>query len=139
MAPSLAFGITYAPTRVTAPSIPSKSRSVSSRRQPRLTLKPLRCSTEPSESTSSSEPEPVVEESNENKCPTCGIDLENAPGGCDKLGRVAGGVGAIAAFSWWPIKAYKPCPALEEAGVAYVRKGQLTNDVLFGRADEIEL
>lgn len=40
---------------------------------------------------------------------------------CDRLGRVAGGVGAIAGFRWWPIKAYRPCEALDEAGVAYTR------------------
>lgn len=35
-------------------------------------------------------------------------------------------------FGWWPIKAYRPCPKLEQAGLEYVRKGQATNDVLFG-------
>lgn len=54
------------------------------------------------------------------------------PGGCDGQGRVIGGMGALPGFGWWPIKAYKPCPALNEAGLEYTRKGQGTNEVLFG-------
>ncbi|KAG2482179.1 hypothetical protein HYH03_018878 [Edaphochlamys debaryana] len=69
---------------------------------------------------------------NPNACPTCGIDKSKMPGGCDGAGRVIGGMGAVPGFGWWPIKAYKPCSALNEAGLDYVRKGQMTNDVLFG-------
>lgn len=36
-------------------------------------------------------------------------------------GRVVGGMGALPGFGWWPIKAYKPCPALFEAGLEYER------------------
>lgn len=46
---------------------------------------------------------------------------------CDMEGRVVGGVGAIAGFDWWPIKAYRPCPALEAAGVAYTRYWTIKN------------
>lgn len=38
---------------------------------------------------------------------------------CDGQGRVVGGVGAL--FSWWPIKAYRPCSNLAQAGVQYQR------------------
>ncbi|GIL59132.1 hypothetical protein Vafri_14053 [Volvox africanus] len=65
-------------------------------------------------------------------CSTCGVDRSKMPGGCDGQGRVIGGMGALPGFGWWPIKAYKPCPALYEAGLEYTRKGQMTNDVLFG-------
>ena len=40
---------------------------------------------------------------------------------CDGEGRVIGGLGAVPGFGWWPIKAYRPCPALSEAGIDYVR------------------
>ena len=47
------------------------------------------------------------------------------PGGekceCDGTGRIAGGIGAVVGFGWWPIKAYRPCPALEAGGVQCVR------------------
>ncbi|GFR47593.1 hypothetical protein Agub_g9327, partial [Astrephomene gubernaculifera] len=74
----------------------------------------------------------ATQESNPNVCSTCGVDRSKMPGGCDGEGRVIGGMGALPGFGWWPIKAYKPCPALTEAGLEYTRKGQMTNDVLFG-------
>lgn len=40
---------------------------------------------------------------------------------CDGQGRVMGGLGAVPGFGWWPIKAYRPCPGLEQAGIEYVR------------------
>ncbi|KAI8476414.1 MAG: hypothetical protein J3K34DRAFT_401294 [Monoraphidium minutum] len=67
-----------------------------------------------------------------NTCKTCGIDLSKAPGNCDQEGRILGGLGAIPGFGWWPIKAYRPCPNLSQAGIDYTRKGQATNEVLFG-------
>ena len=45
---------------------------------------------------------------------------------CDRGGRVVGGMGAVPGFSWWPIKAYRPCPALLSAGFAYKRCGAAT-------------
>jgi len=36
-------------------------------------------------------------------------------------GRIAGGIGAVPGFGWWPIKAYRPCPALEASGRGYTR------------------
>lgn len=64
------------------------------------------------------------------KCSTCGA--ENVENGCDGEGRVIGGLGAVPGFSWWPIKAYRPCDKLNEAGMQYSRKGQILNDVMFG-------
>lgn len=40
---------------------------------------------------------------------------------CDGEGRIIGGLGAVPGFGWWPIKAYRPCNMLGEAGVEYVR------------------
>jgi len=34
---------------------------------------------------------------------------------------------------WWPIKAYRECPALTASGRSYSRKGQITDEMLFGR------
>jgi hypothetical protein len=36
-------------------------------------------------------------------------------------------------MQWWPIKAYRPCPKLAEQGMSYQRKGQITDEMLFGR------
>ncbi|KAI7843300.1 hypothetical protein COHA_003131 [Chlorella ohadii] len=64
-------------------------------------------------------------------CPTCGA--ADRAFGCDGTGRIAGGIGAVPGFGWWPIKAYRPCPKASQAGVQYQRKGQITDEVLFGR------
>ncbi len=40
---------------------------------------------------------------------------------CDEEGRVVGGVGALPGLGWWPIKAYKPCDNLTQAGLEYTR------------------
>ena len=40
---------------------------------------------------------------------------------CNQEGRVAGGLGAVTGFEWWPIKAYKPCGKAAKAGVLYTR------------------
>jgi len=66
-------------------------------------------------------------------CPSCGVKLSEAPKGCDGKGRVAGGMGAV--VDWWPIKAYRECPALISSGKQYTRKGQITDEMLFGRTD----
>ncbi|CAL5219470.1 g1305 [Coccomyxa viridis] len=66
-----------------------------------------------------------------NACAMCGVPLDKIPRGCDQQGRVAGGVGAL--VGWFPIKAYRPCPAAAKAGVLYTRKGQITDQMLFGR------
>lgn len=61
------------------------------------------------------------QQASSNVCRTCGVDLSKAPGGCDGEGRIIGGLAAVPGFRWWPIKAYRPCPGLEEAGLEYVR------------------
>ena len=59
------------------------------------------------------------------KCPDCDL--------CDGSGRIIGGLGAIELFSWWPIKAYRPCPNFIERGGQYVRSGQGLDEIAFGR------
>lgn len=63
-------------------------------------------------------------------CEACGI--EGGPtGGCDGTGRIPGGVGAV--LTWWPIKAYRPCPELIKAKKKYRRSGQSLDEIAFGR------
>ncbi|BDA42935.1 hypothetical protein COCOBI_03-8280 [Coccomyxa sp. Obi] len=69
-----------------------------------------------------------------NVCATCGVSLESVPRGCDQKGRIAGGLGAVA--EWWPIKAYRPCPAFTQAGGSYTRKGQILDEMLFGKGKQ---
>lgn len=52
-------------------------------------------------------------------CATCGVPLSEKQFGCDGNGRIAGGIGAVPGFGWWPIKAYRPCPKATAAGVQY--------------------
>eukprot|EP00887_Chlorella_sp_A99_P003018 scaffold9.g3018.t1 len=77
--------------------------------------------------------EPAVAAPPCDACPTCGAALADKPSGCDGTGRIMGGLGAVPGFGWCPIKAYRPCPKLNEAGIRYQRKGQVTDEVLFGR------
>ncbi|KAI3429242.1 hypothetical protein D9Q98_005341 [Chlorella vulgaris] len=79
------------------------------------------------------EPGTPQEAASGDTCPTCGVPLSSKAFGCDTTGRIAGGIGAVPGFKWWPIKAYRPCPKLAEAGLAYQRKGQITDEVLFGK------
>eukprot|EP00326_Haptolina_ericina_P031632 CAMPEP_0181251220 /NCGR_PEP_ID=MMETSP1096-20121128/46758_1 /TAXON_ID=156174 ORGANISM="Chrysochromulina ericina, Strain CCMP281" /NCGR_SAMPLE_ID=MMETSP1096 /ASSEMBLY_ACC=CAM_ASM_000453 /LENGTH=85 /DNA_ID=CAMNT_0023348783 /DNA_START=84 /DNA_END=341 /DNA_ORIENTATION=- len=51
--------------------------------------------------------------------------------GCDSNGRVLGGLAAIELFSWWPIKAYRPCPKCAKAGIRYTRSGQTLDEIVF--------
>ena len=50
------------------------------------------------------------------------------------MGHKAGGVGAV--FEWWPVKAWGPCEKATAAGLAYTRKGQGTDEMLFGSGDK---
>ncbi|KAI5080221.1 hypothetical protein GOP47_0005700 [Adiantum capillus-veneris] len=64
-------------------------------------------------------------------CKACGrTDLEN---GCNGEGRIQGGIGALPGFDWWPIKAYRPCPAFLQSGGRYRRSGQSLNELAFGQ------
>jgi len=47
---------------------------------------------------------------------------------------MAGGMGAV--VDWWPIRAYKPCDELAKAGKSYQRKGQITDEMLFGKGKQ---
>uniref|UniRef100_A0A7S3A0B5 Uncharacterized protein n=1 Tax=Rhodosorus marinus TaxID=101924 RepID=A0A7S3A0B5_9RHOD len=60
-------------------------------------------------------PEATVEASESEMCAGCGRL------NCD--GRIQGGIGAIPLFSWWPIKAYRPCPEYIKTK-KYKRAGQ---------------
>lgn len=67
------------------------------------------------------------------RCQTCGVPKSEMPMGCDGSGRIIGGIGAVPGFGWWPIKAYRPCGKAASAGIAYKRKGQGVDEVMFGR------
>jgi len=69
----------------------------------------------------------------EERCKTCGVKKSEMDFGCDGSGRIMGGIGAVPGFSWWPIKAYRPCGKATSAGIAYQRKGQGVDEVMFGR------
>eukprot|EP00271_Cylindrocystis_brebissonii_P022311 TRINITY_DN8542_c0_g1_i1.p1 TRINITY_DN8542_c0_g1~~TRINITY_DN8542_c0_g1_i1.p1 ORF type:complete len:161 (-),score=12.88 TRINITY_DN8542_c0_g1_i1:589-1071(-) len=70
-------------------------------------------------------------ETREGGCPGCG--QPSVVGGCNGEGRIQGGLGAVPLFSWWPIKAYRPCPEFVKAGGNYRRTGQSLDEVAFGR------
>ena len=63
-------------------------------------------------------------------CDSCGVAREKMQ--CDGTGSIQGGLAAIPLFSWWPIKAYRPCPGLIESGGTYTRKGQDVDSILWG-------
>ncbi|MCO5567743.1 hypothetical protein L7F22_021437 [Adiantum nelumboides] len=64
-------------------------------------------------------------------CKACGrTELES---GCNGEGRIQGGIGALPGFDWWPIKAYRPCPAFIQSGGRYRRSGQSLNELAFGQ------
>jgi len=47
---------------------------------------------------------------------------------CGGSGRLQGGLAAVRGFHWWPIKAYRPCPACEAGRLRYRRRGQSLQD-----------
>eukprot|EP01018_Ginkgo_biloba_P006972 Gb_21717 [translate_table: standard] len=64
-------------------------------------------------------------------CQACGkLEIEK---GCNGEGRIQGGIGTIPGFTWWPIKAYRPCPGFVASGGRYKRRGQSMDEVAFGR------
>lgn len=63
-------------------------------------------------------------------CDSCGLAKDKMQ--CDGSGRIQGGLAAIEVFSWWPIKAYRPCPGLITSGGVYTRAGQDVNSILWG-------
>lgn len=72
------------------------------------------------DSNSDEEEAPPVENV---RCPDCDL--------CDGSGRIVGGIGAVA--TWWPIKAYRPCPNFIDRGGQYQRSGQGLDEIAFGR------
>mmetsp|Transcript_8751 Transcript_8751/g.10033 ORF Transcript_8751/g.10033 Transcript_8751/m.10033 type:complete len:120 (-) Transcript_8751:25-384(-) len=62
------------------------------------------------------------------KCPNCEK--------CDGSGRILGGIGVF--LTWWPIKAYRPCPEFIERGGKYTRQGQPLDEIAFGRSNAID-
>ncbi|CAM9703228.1 unnamed protein product, partial [Chrysoparadoxa australica] len=63
--------------------------------------------------------------------PNCSGEYRDS--GCDGMGRLAGGLGSLPGFGWVPVKAYRPCPAFQEAGYTYSRQGQSLDEVVFGK------
>ncbi|GMJ00453.1 hypothetical protein HRI_003714500 [Hibiscus trionum] len=63
-------------------------------------------------------------------CKACG--KEELEWGCNGEGRIQGGIATVPGFGWWPIKAYRPCPAFVASGGRYTRRGQSMDDVASG-------
>ncbi|KAL8201000.1 hypothetical protein R6Q57_012339 [Mikania cordata] len=60
-------------------------------------------------------------------CKACGkTEMER---GCNGEGRIQGGIATVPGFGWWPIKAYRPCPAFVSTGGRYRRQGQSMDEV----------
>ncbi|XP_020234845.1 uncharacterized protein LOC109814746 [Cajanus cajan] len=64
-------------------------------------------------------------------CKACG--REEVEKECNGEGRIQGGIATVPGFGWWPIKAYRPCPAFVASGGRYRRQGQSMDEVAFGR------
>ncbi|GFP79308.1 hypothetical protein PHJA_000074300 [Phtheirospermum japonicum] len=64
-------------------------------------------------------------------CKACG--REDIERGCNGEGRIQGGIATIPGFGWWPIKAYRPCPAYVASGGRYRRTGQSMDEVVSAR------
>jgi hypothetical protein len=101
---------------------------------PKKIVKTLVAASEGS-SSSSNNNENNNENNNNNKqctgsCDSCGLARDQMQ--CDGTGRIQGGLAAVPLFSWWPIKAYRPCPGLIESGGTYTRKGQDVDSILWG-------
>ncbi|MBA0835211.1 hypothetical protein Goarm_007506, partial [Gossypium armourianum] len=63
-------------------------------------------------------------------CKACG--KEELERGCNGEGRIQGGIATVPGFGWWPIKAYRPCPAFVASGGRYTRRGQSMDEVASG-------
>ncbi|KAF0917549.1 hypothetical protein E2562_020926 [Oryza meyeriana var. granulata] len=68
-------------------------------------------------------------------CRGCG--REEVERGCNGEGRIQGGIATVPGFSWWPIKAYRPCPGFVASGGRYRRQGQSMDDVASGRGKKL--
>ncbi|KAL2648656.1 hypothetical protein AAZV13_05G186000 [Glycine max] len=63
-------------------------------------------------------------------CKACG--REEIEQGCNGEGRIQGGIATVPGLGWWPIKAYRPCPAFMASGGRYRRQGQSMDEVVSG-------
>ncbi|KAK9790355.1 hypothetical protein WJX73_002737 [Symbiochloris irregularis] len=99
---------------------------------------PSRCSRPQLDVRASAAEDQAQPEAPSTSCQTCGIPLSQAPRGCDREGRIAGGLGAVLGFDWWPIKAYRPCPELAKGGFNYTRRGQITDEILIPKQKKRE-
>ncbi|XP_057810030.1 uncharacterized protein LOC131024535 isoform X2 [Salvia miltiorrhiza] len=69
-------------------------------------------------------------------CKGCG--REEIERGCNGEGRIQGGIATVPGFGWWPIKAYRPCPAYLQSGGRYRRSGQSMDEVVSGRGATVK-
>ncbi|KAI5655318.1 hypothetical protein M9H77_32505 [Catharanthus roseus] len=94
-------------------------------------------------STSTVEEEEKEEEEQEQEIQSSSPDLSSVRGcqacgkeeiekGCNGEGRIQGGIATVPGFGWWPIKAYRPCPAYLATGGRYTRRGQSMDEVASG-------
>ncbi|CAN4127205.1 unnamed protein product [Withania somnifera] len=68
-------------------------------------------------------------------CKGCGrAEIES---GCNGEGRIQGGIATVPGFGWWPIKAYRPCPAFVASGGRYKRFGQSMDEVVSGKGGRV--
>uniref|UniRef100_A0A0V0HPJ6 Putative ovule protein n=1 Tax=Solanum chacoense TaxID=4108 RepID=A0A0V0HPJ6_SOLCH len=68
-------------------------------------------------------------------CKGCGrVEIES---GCNGEGRIQGGIATVPGFGWWPIKAYRPCPAFVASGGRYKRFGQSMDEVVSGKGGRV--
>ncbi|XP_010545139.1 PREDICTED: uncharacterized protein LOC104817582 isoform X2 [Tarenaya hassleriana] len=92
------------------------------------------CSYSPSSSSVVEDDPPADEDLTFSGCKACGN--EKIESGCNGDGRIQGGIATVPGFGWWPIKAYRPCPAFLAAGGRYQRTGQSMDEVAFGRGQQ---
>ena len=58
--------------------------------------------------------------------------------GCNGKGKIAGGISSLPGMGWFPLKVYRPCPALIDAGYGYIREGQTFGEIVAGKANKKE-
>ncbi|KAH0707240.1 hypothetical protein KY290_011830 [Solanum tuberosum] len=140
---------------LSVPTPPSQKLQILSHKQLFFTNK--KWSTLPFLCSSSTSSTPLVEEEKENgssddvlsasineesssilppgACKGCGrVEIES---GCNGEGRIQGGIATVPGFGWWPIKAYRPCPAFVASGGRYKRFGQSMDEVVSGKGGRV--
>ncbi|XP_010325350.1 uncharacterized protein [Solanum lycopersicum] len=135
---------------LSVPKLPSQKLQILSHKQVFFTNKkwstlPFLCSSstplveEENGSTDDVLPASINEESSSvlppGACKGCGrLEIES---GCNGEGRIQGGIATIPGFGWWPIKAYRPCPAFVASGGRYKRFGQSMDEVVSGKGGRV--